>query len=140
MQSEPLLIKAERFIASAKVLIEESDFDSVASRLYYAMFFIAEALLQSLGLSYSSHRAVISAYGLHFAKTTELDPRFHKALVDAFNKRQLGDYAVVSGLNKDDIDILMANAIDFLAAAREWFAEHSIKGADSSSNSDSLTR
>ncbi len=93
-ESESLLEKAERFIQSAKLLEADGDFDSAASRLYYAMFYIAEALLQARGFSYSSHRAVISAYGQYFAKTNELDPIFHQALLTAFNQRQLGDYAI----------------------------------------------
>ena len=106
-QSNPyelLLEKAERFIRSAKLLSTEDDLDSAASRLYYAMFFTAQALLQTLGLTFSSHRATISAFGQHFSKTKELDPRYHKALLDAFDQRQLGDYAVVSGLHKEDWD------------------------------------
>ena len=69
MPFNPLLEKAERYIHSAELLAAEQDYDSAASRLYYAMFYVAQALLESLGQSYSSHRAVISAYGQHFAKS-----------------------------------------------------------------------
>ena len=106
MPSDPLLEKAERFINSAIMLAEDGDYDSAASRLYYAMFFVAETLLAALGFAFSSHRAVISAFGQHFAKTNELAPGFHKALMAAFNQRQLGDYAMESGLGRDDIDQL----------------------------------
>lgn len=116
---EPLLEKADRFIQSASLLAAEGDFDSAASRLYYAMFFTASALLESLDLTSSSHRATISAFGQRFTKTGELDSRFHKALLDAFSKRQLGDYAPVSGLRCGDIDVLMKDAIDFMAVGRD---------------------
>ncbi len=49
------------------------------------MFYVAEALLVARKLTCSSHRAVISAYGQYFAKTNELDPRFHQALLSAFS-------------------------------------------------------
>jgi uncharacterized protein (UPF0332 family) len=117
---EPWLLKAERFILSAEILLSDEDFDSAASRLYYGMFFVAQALLERLGLSFSSHRSVISAYGQHFAKSETLDPRFHRALIDAFNQRQLGDYSVFSGLNLSDVEIMLANASEFLTAARNW--------------------
>jgi uncharacterized protein (UPF0332 family) len=119
-QSEPLLQKAERFIRSAHVLAADGDYDSAASRLYYAMFFVAEALLAARGLSYSSHSAVISAYGQQFAKTKELDPIFHRAMLGAFSQRQVSDYSVDSGLTQEDIDALASDAADFLAAARSW--------------------
>jgi len=116
---DPLLEKAERFITSAEMLAEDGDFDSAASRLYYSMFFIAEALLAALDLTFSSHRAVISAYGQYYAKTKELDPRFHQALLNAFSQRQLGDYTTDSGITREDIEALLIDAHEFLKAARE---------------------
>jgi uncharacterized protein (UPF0332 family) len=122
MRSEPLLQKAERFIRSAQVLAVDGDLDSAASRLYYAMFFVAEALLAARGLSYSSHSAVISAYGQYFAKTKELDPGFHRSMLGAFSQRHVGDYSVESGLTQEDIAALASDAASFLAAARHWLA------------------
>lgn len=121
--SEALLKKAERYIRSARLLADDGDFDSAVSRLYYAMFFIAEALLESRGLTFSSHKALISAYGQHFAKTQVLDVRFHQALLSAFSQRQLGDYTTDAGLTRDDINTLLTDAQDFLAAARGWLAQ-----------------
>ena len=112
-QFEPLLKKAERYIDSAKLLAEDADLDSAASRLYYAMFYIAQALLEGRGLTYSSHKSLISAYGQHFAKTQELDSRYHRTILSAFSQRQLGDYAVYSGLQREDIDTLLKDAQDF---------------------------
>jgi uncharacterized protein (UPF0332 family) len=111
------------YIRSAQVLADDGDPDSAASRLYYAMFYVAEALLAALGVSFSSHSAVLSAYGQQFAKTRVLDPRFHRVLLAAFSQRQLGDYAVSSGLTDDDIQSLMADAVDFVAAARAWLSQ-----------------
>ena len=119
-QYKSLLEKAERFIHSARLLAAEGDFDSAASRLYYAMFYTAQILLESRGMSFSSHKATLSAYGQHFAKSQEIDPRFHKALLDAFSQRQLGDYAVSSGLRKEDIEVLINDATAFLHTAREF--------------------
>ena len=122
---EALLIKAERFIRSARLLADDGDFDSAVSRLYYAMFFLAEALLAARGASFSSHSAVISAFGQQFAKTREIDPRFHRALLTAFSQRQLGDYAVTSGLDDADIESLADDTVGFLAAARNWLQKQS---------------
>jgi uncharacterized protein (UPF0332 family) len=125
MPSDPLLAKAEKYIRSAQMLVQHGDLDSAASRLYYAMFYIAEALLAARGLSFSSHSAVISAFGQHFARTEVLDPRFHRALLTAFSQRQLGDYAVNSGLSEEDIASLATSAEDFLTTASHWLAKRS---------------
>ena len=120
MPSNLLLDKADRFIQSAELLVKDGDFDSAVSRLYYALFHTAQALLETKSLSFSSHRAVISAYGQHFARTGELDPRFHKVLLNAFNQRQLGDYAVESGLQAKDVAELTQAAHEFLQLAKAW--------------------
>jgi uncharacterized protein (UPF0332 family) len=120
--SELLLRKADRFIRSARLLTDDGDLDSAVSRLYYAMFFTAEALLAERGLSFASHHAVISAYGQAFAKTAELDPRFHRALINGFSQRQLGDYDVEPGFVADDVRALREDAKAFLDAARQWIA------------------
>jgi uncharacterized protein (UPF0332 family) len=109
--------KAQQYIHSAAILMDEGDYDSAASQLYYAMFYIAQAMLENLGLSFSSHKAVISAFGQHFAKSGEFDPRFHRALIDSFNQRQLGDYAAQSGLNRSDIEIMLVSANEFMRAS-----------------------
>ncbi|MBS3965638.1 MAG: HEPN domain-containing protein [Truepera sp.] len=112
--------KADRYLRSATLLAADGDLDSAASRLYYAMFYSAEALLDAEGMSFSSHQALISAYGQRFARTGELDPRFHRALITAFNRRQLGDYLAPSGLTADDIDDMRADAEAFLAATKRY--------------------
>ncbi|MBS3933619.1 MAG: HEPN domain-containing protein [Truepera sp.] len=112
--------KAERYLRSAALLVADGDLDSAASRLYYAMFYLAEALLDAEGMRFSSHQALISAYGQRFAKSGALDPRFHRALITAFNRRQLSDYLAPSGLTADDINDMRADAEAFLAAAKRY--------------------
>ena len=52
----------------------------------------AEALLLSRGMSFSSHGAVIAAFGQHFVKTGLLPADHHAALRTAFDQRNVGDY------------------------------------------------
>ena len=58
------------------------------------MFYVAEVLLATLELSYSSHAAVLAAYGREFAKTDRLNPKFHRWLLDASDARIVGDYEI----------------------------------------------
>jgi hypothetical protein len=51
-----------------------------------------------------------------------LDVRFHQALLSAFSQRQIGDYTTDGGLTRGDINTLLTDARDFLAAARGWLA------------------
>jgi uncharacterized protein (UPF0332 family) len=101
---------------AAELLQREGYLDFAASRLYYAMFYAAEALLLDHGLSFSSHSAVIAAFGREFAKTRVLDPRLHRYLLDAQDIRNLGDYGVGIGVTAEQIEQLRDWAQEFLEA------------------------
>lgn len=126
-----LLRKAQRYLESARLLREAGDCDSAVSRAYYAAFYLAEVLLDALGRSFSSHRAVISAFGQEFAKTGRLDTRFHRLLISAFEKRQRADYLADAGLDDTEVGELIADVESFASAARAW-----LQGPDSTKARD----
>lgn len=68
--------------AAAKVLIDKGFVGFSAAQSYYTMFYLAQALLLSKGQKFSSHSAVIAAYGKEFSKTNVLDPKFHRYIID----------------------------------------------------------
>ena len=74
-ESEALLQKARDSLAAARSLLGNGYTDFAASRAYYAMFYVAEALLSILGQSYRKHAAVIAAFGREYAKSGKLDPK-----------------------------------------------------------------
>lgn len=115
-----MLAKAKRYIASAAALRDLGDYDSAVSRLYYSMFYCAEALLQTKGLKYSSHRGVISAFGREFVKQGLLPQDMHESLHLAFEKRQAGDYEVLPTVDEDDVQDLLPKAERFLAVTEEF--------------------
>ena len=92
-----LISRSERYIKSAELLFNDGDYESAVSRVYYAMFYCVEAVLLTKRLSFSSHKAVISAFGKHFVKTGIFPKDMSKAITLAFEKRQFGDYKRISG-------------------------------------------
>lgn len=100
-----LLAKAQRSFEAAEGLLESSHADFAASRAYYGCFYTTEALLLSEGLSYSRHSQVVAQFGRHFAKTGELDARYHRLLVEAFRLWQATDYpAAPEAVSEDDAE------------------------------------
>ena len=87
-----LIARARRYTKSAQLLIEDEDYESAVSRMYYAMFYCVEALLLTKKLSFSSHKAVIAAFGQHFVKTGLFPKAMSKTLTKAFEMRQFSDY------------------------------------------------
>lgn len=119
---EALLEKAERSFAAARLLINAGNGDFAVSRAYYGYFYVAEALLRSKGLEFSSHGQVLAQYGLHFAKDEILDRRFHKYFNEALSSRQLADYSTRPSPKDERIHVIVSVGEDFLHAARAYLA------------------
>ena len=86
--------KAENFLGTGQHALNSGDYDSCVSRCYYAMFFMAEAVLLTKDLRASSHKGVISLFGEHFVKAGIFERELGKALNDAYDQRLIGDYGV----------------------------------------------
>jgi uncharacterized protein (UPF0332 family) len=114
-----LLQKARESLQAAELLKQEGYLGFAASRAYYALFYVAEALLLDRGLSFSSHSAVIAAFGKEFAKTGVLDPKFHRYLIDAQDIRNVGDYGIGSSVTLDQVQEVLCWAQEFLSAAEK---------------------
>lgn len=118
------LSKASEFLDAARLLLEEGFEDSAADRAYYAMFYAAEALLAQQDLGYSSHGAVHGAFGRLFAKTGELDAKYHGWFIHAFEARQLATYGA-EGSGRSDPDRVrtwIERAEEFVETIRAYLA------------------
>ncbi|OGQ50734.1 MAG: hypothetical protein A3J24_09455 [Deltaproteobacteria bacterium RIFCSPLOWO2_02_FULL_53_8] len=128
-ESKSLLARSERYIKSAKLLMKDGDYESAASRAYYAMFFAAEALLLTKGYSTSTHKGVFSAFGEHFVKPGLFKRDFSKMLMRAFEIRQAGDYEYTFTVTRDEADVIIEDAERFLEATVQYF-NHSDSESD----------
>jgi uncharacterized protein (UPF0332 family) len=77
------------------------------------MFYAAEAALAEKDLQFRKHSGVHAAFGEHLAKPGLLDPKFHRWLLNAFDKRILGDYSY-------EMDVDEAAAKEMIDQAREF--------------------
>ena len=92
------------------------------SRAYYAMFYAAEALLLSEGLSFSKHSAVIAAFGQHCAKTGRVPEKFHRYPIEGEGSRNVGDYDIGPGLSETEAQqrLLPMNSISWNVGHLAW--------------------
>ena len=112
-----LLRKAGESLRAAQLLATNELLDFAASRAYYTMFYVAEAFLLNEGLTFSSHAAVISAFGRDFARTGRVPVEFHRYLIDAQDLRNQGDYDIDSAITEAEANELIAHAQQFLELA-----------------------
>ncbi len=116
-EARKLLDKAARAIHAARVLLENQEPEFASGRAYYAMFYVAEALLWEEGLQSKSHSGVHSLFGERFAKTGTLDPKYHRWMLAAFNQRIASDYGLDVGLTPEQAGEVIDRAGEFLGAA-----------------------
>ena len=117
------LEKALRAIHAAESLLGTGEAEFAAGRAYYAMFYVAEALLNEEGLRFRKHGGVQAAFGQHFAKTGQLDRKFHRWLLDAFDQRIQGDYGVDAAITDEEVRRLIDQAVEFLGEARRYLGK-----------------
>jgi uncharacterized protein (UPF0332 family) len=125
--TKKLLVKAAHAIHSAELLLEAKEIDFAAGRAYYAMFYVASALLNEKGLRFRKHGGVHAAFGEHFAKPRLMDPKFHRWLLDAFGRRLQGDYDFEAALEAEEVSGMIRQAKEFKAEAEKYLQGSSQK-------------
>ena len=112
-----LLLKARESISAASVLLESGYPDFAASRAYYAMFYVAEAFLDTEGLAFSKHSAVISAFGRDFVNTDRVPRELHAWIIEAQAWRHTADYGPRQYVEPEVAKLQIERARQFLAVA-----------------------
>jgi uncharacterized protein (UPF0332 family) len=115
-----LINRAEDSHQAAMVLLDKGFSNFSAAQSYYTMFYLMEALLYSRGMQFSSHSAVIAAYGKEFAKTRILEPEFHRRLIIAEQRRETGHYGEESGVTDEEARESFEWAGEFMQAVRKY--------------------
>ncbi|MBN2437104.1 MAG: HEPN domain-containing protein [Deltaproteobacteria bacterium] len=119
---QELLNKSERSIDAAKLLLNDGYPDFSASRAYYAMFYVLQALMLDRNLSYSKHSGIIGAFGKEFVKTGIFDSRFHRYVLSAFNLRNAGDYGGGQDISKKKAALTISEAVELLSEIKRHLA------------------
>ena len=118
--TQQLMLNAEETLNAAEILFKEEYLRDAINRGYYAVFYIAEALLNEKDLRYSKHGTVHGAFGQHYVKTKILDEKYHKLLTGAFRRRMLGDYDEVVQFKPEEVKETITEAWKFLQAAKDY--------------------
>lgn len=106
--------KSQRYLQDCQLLHTQGGSpDSVVSRAYYAMFYVAKALLLSIDKDAHTHQGVIAAFGLHFVKTAIFSRELGRSFADMLNKRMTGDYDIDGTISEADAQECYQQALIF---------------------------
>jgi uncharacterized protein (UPF0332 family) len=114
------LEKAAHALTVAEDLLKDGHVPDAASKIYYAMFYAAQALLKSNGVEVVKHSAVESAFGYYFVKPGKIDPKYHKMLIGARKVRELADYDIEDEIVEPTASLKLEEGKAFLAAIKDY--------------------
>lgn len=120
-ESAQLMQKADRALASARLLLDAGDTDGACNRAYYAMFDAARAALASEDAPEitRTHNGLIAAFGLQLVKPQRVPKELGRMLNRAEEVRLLADYTGGS-VEPADARELLSQAKVFVNAMRDY--------------------
>ena len=124
--TDGLTDKAERAIASTKLLLAAGDTDGATNRAYYAMYDAALAALArtrtnaEVGAS-RTHAGLIARFGQHLVRTGRLDVALGRSLNRVQDLRLTADY-LTPPVPTEDAAWAIGEAEMFVAAVRALLA------------------
>jgi uncharacterized protein (UPF0332 family) len=119
------LQQAKESLEEARYLFEGGkSLRSVVNRIYYGMFYAVLALLIYEPYSSSKHSSVLSYYNKRFVKGGVFSESMGRALNEAFELRQRGDYREYFELTRDQVEPLLDKSAGFVASIRTYLYEN----------------
>lgn len=122
MTPQALMIKADRALASARLLLESGDVEGACNRAYYAMFDAARAALIASSAPVEpeiarTHSGLITAFSLHLVKPGRVAVEHGRALNKVEDLRLIADYRGDT-VSPDKAAWAVEQATNFIVAIR----------------------
>jgi len=114
-----LIEKSEHALKVAEVLCKQGYSSDSASKIYYAMFYAAQALLKSEEIEVIKHSAVESALGYYFAKPGRLDSKYHKMFINARKIREIADYDIQEEIVEPVANLKLEEGREFISVIKK---------------------
>lgn len=115
-----IMTKARENLEVAKQLHRQNYFNITASRAYYAVFHVLQAVLLTKGLSFSKHSAVLSAFNKEFICSGVFTNDFYDRIRRLFKDRQIGDYDYERAVSRESSEADVADAEMIIDAIEKY--------------------
>jgi uncharacterized protein (UPF0332 family) len=108
--------RAKETVQEVKMALEHDYLLLAENRIYYAMFYMVQALALKYDFTTSKHVQLLGWFNKEFVRTGQIDVALGKAYQAGFEKRQEGDYQDFAIFAKDEVESDLKNMIRFLDA------------------------
>lgn len=110
------LEKARSKLRVARDLVQREEWDDAVSRAYYAAFHAAQAALLTEGQPGTTHRGVLTLFGLLLVKTGKVERKWGRVLANLKDNRETGDYEAMSWIDAETAQRAVEEAAGFIEA------------------------
>ncbi|HET6566683.1 MAG TPA: HEPN domain-containing protein [Rhodothermales bacterium] len=113
-QINALTRKSQKYLQSAAVLLELEDYDSCASRAYFAMFYAAQALMVRERHTLPGNQSLRTAFMESYVANGRLPDRAGTALKQAADLQEMADYGLNFAVTQDAAEYVLQEAEAFV--------------------------
>ena len=107
--------KAHKLIDQFTILENAALWDTLANRVYYAVFHAVTALLIMNGLHAGSHQGVSVLFNKHFVKENLVDEKYGRLLARLENMREKSDYTCLFETSKEEVLPMIPQAKEMIS-------------------------
>lgn len=107
--------KAHKLIDQFPILESAELWDTLANRVYYAVFHAVTALLIKNGLHAGSHQGVSVLFNKHFVKENLIDEKYGRLLARLENMREKSDYTCLFETTKEEVLPMIPQAKEMIS-------------------------
>ena len=107
---------------TAKVNRDIGDCRAAANRSYYAIFHAMRAVLALDEVDMSKHSGIMAECRRRYLKTEILDRKLSATITQAFEVRNASDYDDFYIVEREDVDLQIDKATQFIIAIGEYLA------------------
>jgi uncharacterized protein (UPF0332 family)/predicted nucleotidyltransferase len=104
--------------------IQGNDYQVVANRAYYAIFYAANAMLATQGLQRSKHPGVMGLFREKFVITGLIEPTYIRDYEEAMKRRHMSDYDLNALISADYVRVGLEAAQRFTSRVERYLHAH----------------
>ena len=119
-QAKKELVRADKSLQSARMLLENQLYEDCVSRSYYAVLHAAKAALIKNGVEAEPHQAVRRMFGLHLIKTEKIEKHFAEILTAQQEDREIGDYNIYLNIQQERASKRVLDAEKFVKRVEKY--------------------
>lgn len=113
------LSRASEALQAARMLLDGGHLHSAISRMYYACFHAASAILLTEDHSSSKHSGLLALFDLYWMKPERLPRNLSRIYHGLFDRRQEADYGDAVFFDADEAEARLAQAEEFVRVVSE---------------------